>query len=75
MTLEMKLIKDGATPGVTATDKVVPANFLSIVPWRDLQIHLGGKPIHSCYQNYLWESYLKIITEVSSDSLEVDIMN
>ena len=74
MTLEMRLIKDGDDPIVKATDQVVPANFMAMTPWKDMQIHVGGKPIHSCYQNLLWEAYLKIITETSNDSLEVHIV-
>ena len=67
--LEMVLVKDGAVPAITDADKVIVSNMISVVPFRDLQIFICGKPINSCFQNYLYECYLRVMTEISDEAL------
>ena len=43
--------------------------FLLAVLFRDFQILIGGRAVNSCHMNFMYESYLRTITELSEEAI------
>ena len=76
LTLELSIIKtpdkspgSKDVPDIVTTDHVGTCNFVGANMFKDLAVKIAGKPCNSCFNNFLWESYMKVIVEQTDQSL------
>ena len=77
LTMELSLTKnpdksEGSkdTAVITDEDKVGTCNFIGACMFKDLAVQMAGKPINSCFNNFYWENYIKVVTEASYFSMD-----